>query len=172
MSIYPPAAKSQQFSKRLAKCMILLFIYISGWGYRWITLGFWSQLHFLMKCVVLVARNERVNHPVLNVTVCPQLLWVSKGEVTGVWPSWNDCGFLPHSRNLAYVALAATCWGSEWAEQRGAVVLKEALPRGRAPCAWHRAPQKVCLAPMRSNEGVLCFLKPSVQSPDEICMGH
>lgn len=113
--------------------------------------GFWSPLHFLMRCVVPVARNGRGSHPVLNVTVCPRSLWVREGAVTGVWPGGNGWGFLPRSRNVACVALAATCRGSERAERRGAVVLKEASPHGRAPFAWLRAPRKVSL-PSGSRE--------------------
>lgn len=130
MSIYPLVAKSQHFSTRLVKYIIPLFIYVSGWERRWIPLGFWNQLHFLMKWVFLIARNRRVSHTVLTVTVCPWLLWVSEGEIMGVGMGY---GFLPCSRNLAWMALGCNVPGQCecWAES-SCCVLEEALPHGRA----------------------------------------
>lgn len=69
------------------------FVCISGWEYRWITLGFWSQLYFLMKYMVPVARKGRASHSVLSVTVGLWLLGVSEGEITRVGSSWDGFQF-------------------------------------------------------------------------------
>lgn len=118
-SIYLPVAKSQQFSKRLVKCTILLFIYISGGVYRWRTLGFWNQVHFLMKYMVPFARDRRRRYLVLNGTVGSWLLWVYEGEIMGGWSSWNVLWLLSQQQESGMIGVWLPLARAVWVWSRG-----------------------------------------------------
>lgn len=154
--------------------MIPLFINISGWECRWETLGFWSQLHLLMKCASPIARNERVNRPVWGVAAGPWYLGVSEGEVRGIWSDWRGLGHL----SLQSGSRRAWPWFSytsaEWMQSLGSccihriVLVAELLfdcprlPRSHTPC---------CLAPMKAKEWVY-RKRTSSHSWGKISKGH
>lgn len=102
------------------------------------------------------------------------LLWVNKGNIMGVWFSWNKLWLFFFACGLAWVGFDFNLQGRlASGEERSCIIKACLLHNCLIPDLVSHELFLSHLAPMNVLQGE-CFycLEPWIHSPDEICMNH